>query len=381
MNYVLILKTAEAELRAWRNLSKERRKEITVHCELTRGRKNRNRYNADEEISYNIKKVFDFIESDLVDCRRVVLDITRESSLSSSETRLLASSDGGYKNWVKKVSDANLKNALIRPTLIINPSEQETEDQYNDNLRSQFTEFSKIFDHISYRVSVVYDTEFLYDIHLLKEEIREYIIGGGNFQIMLDFEYLRPSTAGIQANFGADIVRRIRNIVSDVEIVTVATSFPKDISKIGDDFSDEFRLEEVMLNKEINRIQNSEVIYGDYGSINPERNDLIGGPGIYQRARIDFPTDRNTYYYYRVVPIVDKEKKKLISPRSIMYRQAAKLVVSDSRFSNIPDSWGYRKVIEASDSLPDGSSASFWISARMEMHICRQLDRLRSDPG
>lgn len=378
MNYLLLLKAAPAEMRAWKNLSATRKSKIDVHMEITRGRKKITK-NGEPQKEYNIESIYDWVVKEFKGCRGISVDLTREVGLSSNEILALASSKDGYAAWVQKVNELHARNSLVRPTLIVNPDEGDDAAKYEADIFSQFDSFTRNFDHLTYRVSVLHDPEFLSDIEILADRINAFNNAGGTFRIILDFEYISPSTADIQAAYAANIVRELKRLVPLIEIYSVGTSFPKDVTRIGNERTDEFRVSEVHLNRAINRLQNFRVGYGDYGSINPERNDVLGGPGVFMRARVDFPTNRETVYYYRVDPDVDKEAKVLLSPRSIMYKKAAALTVSDPRFLEIGDSWGCRKLQEAATGLPEGSSPSFWISARMEMHICQQLNRLERE--
>ncbi|MCL7999646.1 beta family protein [Brucella sp. 21LCYQ03] len=378
MKYLLLLKSADAEIRAWKNLSAARKSSVEIHCEITRGRKKKNN-DANAPIEYNISKIYEWISKELSPCSKVFVDITRESSLSSVETNNLSKSSNGYSAWVSAVKSLHEKNKAVRPTIIINPSDGDSIDVYRSDIISQFNAFSEVFDHISYRVSVLHDPDFIQDLEIIAGKVNNFIVKGGRFRVLLDFEYISPGTALIQASYAAELVREVNRIIPNVEVFSVGTSFPKDVTRIGGELRDEFRLNEVELNKELNRLQNFPVGYGDYGSINPERNDAMGGPGIFMRARIDYPTDRNTIFYHRVEPKVDKVAKKLLSPRSLMYRDAAKLVVADSSFTPINDSWGCDQVVKAARNLPEGNSPSFWISVRMEAHICRQIDRLLAE--
>jgi hypothetical protein len=77
MTYHLLLKMGDAEIRAWKHLNPARKAELSVHCEITRGRK---RPNKDKlaPIEYNIAKIYSTIAEDFDDCRVCVVDITRE---------------------------------------------------------------------------------------------------------------------------------------------------------------------------------------------------------------------------------------------------------------------------------------------------------------
>lgn len=377
MTYHLLLKTGQAELRAWKNLSSSRKRAVSVHVELTRGRKKPNK-DKSAPIEYNIERLFKCLEDDFQTCRECVVDLTREPLLASSETEALSSPQDGYSRWVGKIRELHAKNQSIRPTFLVNPTGEETFEQYEQALFQQFDSFAQEFDLIVYRVSVIHDADFLEDLKMLAERIQKFINDGNRFRVLLDFEYVQPSTAALHASYAVPIIRDLSDVVDGLEIVSVGTSFPKIITEIGDEDSDSFSLEEVRLNAELNRLQNIEIFYGDYGSINPIRSDIAPPVGAYMRPHVDFTTSDNKVFYHRIKPDVDPKTKTLLSPRLRLYKEAAMLVANDERFTPVPDSWGYNMIVEASRSLPKNSSAEFWISVRMEIHICRQLDRLES---
>lgn len=375
MTYHLLLKTGQAELRAWKNLSVSRKSTIAVHVELTRGRKRRNN-DKSAPVEYDFDKIVRCIVDDFQSCKECTVDITREVSLASAEIEALSSPANGYQSWVGKVRQMRSENPTIRPTLLVNPTGEETYEEYEGAIYAQFDEFAEDFDLITYRAAVIHDADFLADIQILAARINEYLAKGNRFRILLDFEYVQPSTSTLHASYAVPIIRSLNEIVPGVEIVSVGTSFPKLITELGDEDTDTFTLEEVKLNAELNRLQNIPIRYGDYGSINPLRSDSAPPVGPYLRPHVDFITSDGQVLYYRIKPDVDPVTKKLLSPRMRLYKMAASLIVNDSRFSPISDSWGYDKIIEASRGLPEGSSPDFWISVRMEIHICRQLDRL-----
>lgn len=375
MTYHLLLKMGDSEIRAWKNLSAARKAELSVHCEITRGRKRPNK-NKLVPVEYNIEKIYSTIIEDFAECRVCVVDITREPTLRSNETQALGLSVDGYSAWVAKVNELYAANEKIRPTLIINPGEDDDYYQYESNIFAQFDAFAQRFNLISYRVSVLHDDGFVDDLTMLADRANAFIGEGNRFEIVLDFEFIQASTASLHAAYVAPLISQIRSIVPHASIVSLGTSFPKSVTDVGDEERDEFRLEELALYEAISRMQNQPIEYGDYGSINPIRNDTFIPVGSYLRARIDFPTDKKSIYYHRVAPNVDPKTKKLLSPRSSMYKAAAKSVLNDASHSPLPGSWGYDKVVEAATKAPEGSSPSFWISVRMEIHICRRLDAM-----
>ncbi|MCT4654305.1 MAG: beta family protein [Cohaesibacter sp.] len=375
MTYHLLIKTADAEFRAWKMLSDERKKKISVHCEITRGRKKPNK-DKSAPAEYNISKVLDRIKNEFKQSRECVVDLTREETLASTETEWLSQSNEGYRNWVSIVNELSRENDQIRPTILINPGPEDSFEEFRDSLFQQFDSFAKEYDLIAYRASVLHDGGFIDDLEILSDRINKYCADGNTFRLILDFEYIRPQTAELHASYAVNLVREARKVTPDIQIVSVGTSFPKNVTDIGGEENDEFSLEEVALHRALTRLQNTPIEYGDYGSINPIRNDVAPPVGVYLRARIDFPTENNTIVYHRVEPIVDPDSKKLLTSRSSMYKRAAKLLVADERFSLVSDCWGYGEIKHASESVPSGSSPSFWISVRMEIHICRRLDHI-----
>lgn len=375
MTYHLLLKMGDSEIRAWKHLSSERKSALSVHCEITRGRKRPNK-DKSAPIEYNISKIYSSIAEDFAECRVCVIDITREPTLRSSETQALGRSADGYAVWVAKVDELNTKNKKVRPTLIVNPGDDDDYQQYESDIFAQFDAFAQRYDLISYRVSVIHDNSFIDDLTMLAERVNAFIERGNRFEVILDFEFVQASTAELHASYVAPLISQIRTIIPHASIISLGTSFPKSVTDVGDEERDEFRLEELALFEAISRAQNQPIEYGDYGSINPIRNDAFMPVGQYLRARIDFPTDKKSIYYHRVAPNVDATTKKLLSPRSSMYKAAAKSVLADESHSPLRGSWGYDKIVEAATKAPEGSSPSFWISVRMEMHICRRLDAM-----
>ena len=171
-NYFLLFKTADAEKRAWRNLSAKRRSAVTPVVELSRGKKKRNAgkdkagkpLTAEQLLStfgvYGFERNWQTSLELMDDCEWFFLDLTREPSLSCAEIEALGSSSNGYSNWTSFVLERQKEGLNLRPTLIVNPSEGDDEAAYVADLKSQFSAFSGAFDEIAYRVAVTEDDEF-----------------------------------------------------------------------------------------------------------------------------------------------------------------------------------------------------------------------------
>lgn len=372
--YYLLFKTAQAEFRAWKNIAVQYRKRIFPVVELTRGRKIRGSgAGIPEEIWFRTPGIYNFdanvraVAEAFGDHPSISLDLTRETKLSCYEIEELTRSYGGYRAWVNFVAAVSPNFNKVSPVLIVNPEPDENEEMYIQNIEGQFDSFANQVDSITYRASVVEDVGFLVDIEILSSKINEFCGRGGEFIVILDHEFIRPGTGILHAARTLEFVRKITEIVPEATLVVMSTSFPKFIEDIGNPEHDTFPQEERFLYNEIIRNTNlpEKIRYGDYGSINPIRNDDIFTTAW--RPRIDFPVDGRTYYY--------REKKAKENSYSDHYVSVARKVVGDANYSPVPNSWGVKQVEAAAHGQPPGKSPGFWISVRMEIHIRRQIER------
>ena len=103
--------------------------------------------------------------------------------------------------------------------------------------------------------------------------------------------------------------------------------------------------------------------------MNPQRNDnIIMANGWLPKIDVALP---RLVYYKR------ERRPKGTTAYSSTYELVARLATADSRFplSQI-DIWGIRQIVDCSMGSVPSSQPSFWISVRMNTHICQQLLRL-----
>jgi len=403
-NYFLLFKTADAEKRAWRNLSAKRRSAVTPIVELSRGKKKRNAgkdkagkpLTAEQLLStfgvYGFERNWQTSLELMEDCEWFFLDLTREPSLSCAEIEALGSSSNGYSNWTSFVLERQKEGLNLRPTLIVNPAEGDDEAAYVADLKSQFSAFSGAFDEIAYRVAVTEDDEFLFDLVSLKPEIDAFMNKGGRFFVVLDHEYVRPGNGLVHAKRTTQVINSIYAELQGAEIIVLATSFPKSVTDVGDEEHDIFRVEEVFLYEEIKKTHGG-ICYGDYGSINPIRNDeIIITQGW--RPRIDFVSRHkgmNTYYFREKRKVVGTKQvvvkgevktKNILAPYSVHYQSVAKKVMAFAPYYQpVSDSWGDGEIVSAAGGKVGSNSPSHWISVRMEIHISQVLKYFGCDPA
>lgn len=354
--YYLLFKTGDSEFRAIDNTSPSYRKSFMPIIELTRGRKLRGK-----DLS-PIQNRLDTMYK-LFNGGPVCMDITSSERLSNPEIFELYNPENGYINWINflnKVADEGGFSELV-PFIIANYNDSEYQANYSKQIEQLFSHFNRI----AYRNSLI-DEGCYEDIEIIK-----HFIGSSQKLIfIIDCGYV-PS--GAWRNFAEKAITRIENIDryfgKAIEFVVCGTSFPNNVSEIGKDDEDSFGLFEINLHQRVvSALPNINVAYGDYGSINPIRNDNI----VMARGwipRIDVPTKKEIFY---------KKERRGDKSYSDTYSRVARRIVGDSRFPhNLNDNWGVEQIINCAKGASPGSNPSFWISVRMNIHIRQQIERLR----
>lgn len=351
--YSVIIKTGEAEIRAIKNSSKAIINQIFPLIEITRGRKTKDGYPFENRLS-ELKNAFTG--------QMVAIDLTSDRSLSSPEIDKLYDPANGYENWVNFLIDIKNEHVFkeIIPTILLN-----TDDfDYNTNLLLQIQNLKKEFSSVLYRNSIK-DEGCYDDFELLKNEFQAL-----NLSVLIDCEYAAQAT---QNAYSTKVISRIINIKSvlngiNAQYIVSATSFPNNVSELGDTETDTFSLTAIQIYNAVSeKIPN--IIYGDYASIHPTRNDTITmARGWIPRIDVALP---NSIFYHK------KRRPKGISAYSSTYTEVARLVVSDTRFPNyLENNWGIKQIVNCANGAAPGSQPRFWISVRMNIHLEQQVKRI-----
>lgn len=372
-------------MRAYKNLSGDQKRGISPIVELTRGRKNHKSVIEKTNEQYNFSSITNFLDEQLHDSQEFYIDITKERSLSSDRTEGLRDSTGGYSNWVSFIERLRQRKGQVIPVLQVNPLPEQSWTDYERSLRLQFDGLANSSHAIAYRATVKNDNSFDADLFALQERIRDFTAAGGIFRFFLDYDYIRPGTGELHAVEAAEILSVVHDITPWVSPVLIATSFPGSVTDVAGEESGEFSEEEVVFHRVASGLIHNKfanVIFGDYGSINPIRNDGIVMANGW-RPRIDYPFGGERIFYYREKrESVGKGKnKEFVTSYSHHYRSVATSVVKDPRFvsddaSRDFTSWGVQQIRDAAQGNVNSSSPSFWISVRMNIHIQQQLRRL-----
>ncbi len=346
--YGLLFKTGDSEIRALRNFPNK--KGIFPIIELTRGRKTK------KDTVGDIQKRID----QLAECfgnMDIILDLTTEPALSSTQIDILYIPDNGYKNWINFLIEIKGKNIFkdIYPSILLNVDD----DSFEDNLIKQVTSIQQNFNGISYRCNIE-DEGYSDDIEIISKSIST----DKRFFFIIDCSYIRASELFSCKEQTVKIIKDVYDKIPHASFILASTSFP---DKIGEDDSATLQLTEIHLYQEVSKaIPDISIMYSDYGSINPIRNDnVIMANGW--RPRIDIPLETEIFYYRR---------RKIPKGYAATYSLVAVDATRDRRFPSEITNWGTNQIIIAADGASPGSSPSFWISVRMNIYIEQQLKRL-----
>lgn len=358
--YLLIVRTAEAEIRAIGSTNKSELSKIVPLIEITRGRKKTIRpeigapypvYPFENRLA-KLKKYFAN--------QTVAVDVTSDDNLSCDETDRLYEFKDGYKNWCNFLYDLKKENVFnqIIPSLLLSFNDE----KFEENFIAEIKKLEKISSALLYRCNIDYE-DCYEDIDIIVKNKSS----NTKLYILIDCEYVPQA---MLSNVEEKCSARIQNLRSaygeTIDIIVAGTSFPNNVTEIGDTERDEFIISEVKLYENCKKIDPN-IIYGDYGSINPIRNDNI----VMARGwipRIDVAL-QDRYFYHK--------KRREGDSYTNTYKKVAKKVVKDKSFPSDLDCWGIEQ-IKISQRTPTSLIPSFWISVRMNIHIIQQIKRLSS---
>lgn len=353
--YTVVIRTGDAEIRAIENTNRSILEKLFPIIELTRGRK-KTLENKTEIFPFTNK--LNRLKEGLKDLE-VAIDVTSENSLTSPEIDELYEYGNGYEKWVNLVREIWEEKCFrkIVPALVMNFDDP----TFEDNLIKEINQLSRYCDTLLYRNSI--EDEYCYtDLPFILNHLPKDM----HLVVLIDCGY---TSQAMENNVYQKLIKRIENFKTGLlddrcDLVFCATSFPNNISDIGGEEYDEFRIAEVNIHKNIFNLY-PDVFYGDYASINPKRNDNITMARGWI-PRIDVPLLESVYYYRE-----RRAKRAYVDT----YKEVARKTVKDPKFPKDLNCWGCSQ-IENCCKLPPSSSPNYWISVRMNIHIEQQYKRL-----
>ena len=257
------------------------------------------------------------------------------------------------------VFDNNFKSVI--PSVLLNYDD----DDFENNVKSELQQLNVRFNSIMYRYSIG-NEDGIEDLRLITANFPK----TKELLVVVDCEYVPVSTISTTVTACNAIIPRIKSVLEDrkYKIVLVSTTYPNNVAETNDEFADDIPLREIDLYNGVVK-ENKEVIYGDYGTVNPKRNDSIVMANGWL-PKIDVALQTLVYYNRRRRP-------SRTTAYSSTYEQVARLATADSRFPlSLIDVWGIRQIVNCSMGSVPSSQPSFWISVRMNTHICQQVIRL-----
>ena len=360
IKYIPIIKTGESELRALANIDNSVKDFITPLFEITRGRR------LPKSSESFIDKKIDFLSSNFYNTL-FILDLTSDKTLSNNEIEQLHSSKENYQNWISFC--INNKNNFGSFYPVIQIEEEDDYNKYISKLYEQVKALTKEFDFIVFRSQNESEAmDLITDIkELLDKDINNDYCISEKIIYVLDYKYVKDINKCINT---AKVFIKALNTLGIKNIVISSTSFPSNVSEYMAEVDNiDFDIKEIELYKILYKDINTSginLIYSDYASINPIRNDNIYARGWI--PRIDVPSNDKKIYCSR-----KRRDKATNESYAKVYAQIAKQIVTCKYFTNLfieqIISWGHFEVTNAAEDNVGGATPSFWISTRMSMYL------------
>ena len=337
--YVAILRTREAELKAFRHLDAETRSSLLPVMEFTRSR--RGKKNPSGAVAKCVEEVLSMMDDDYF-----IADVTTLTALGSSETQALLDPTNSFGNWRSFV--AGLGRTCIPVIHLTDPfSAQSVRDQAVALVRNSGLVAVRIPP--GYPDVAVLEQELMSALGDLKRVI---LICDAGFVDRNSYSQIAIAAFLTLQHFGS---RTLHSIIA-------SSCFPPSVvlPNYGGDAYGKFALLEVAMSDWMKAQAGlGHVLHGDYGLIYPE--DVISTATRWV-PRVDVPLNTELFYHrYR---------------RDVGgYVEAAKRALRDPDYRLIP-CWAHDNVTEAANGTPMGRSPSHWIAVRVNFHLNRQVSRL-----
>jgi hypothetical protein len=343
IQYTPLLRTRTAELHGYSELRGEIKESILPIFELTRSRPSKRNPGAD-----CWKRLENIVEGH--GSSPFILDLTSELDLQDQRIGdILGSPERGFERWIDFLLEVENLGLDVVPVIHFMEGEE-------GNVRKQIAKLSKKYEMIAFRVPFN-DPSIMEYIKLIRsEEVNEKCL------LLIDCGYVESRNLQIFST-------NVRNLIGDklfdkFEISILGSGFPPSVAPFGQ-VNGSIPLNEVLLNDLVKAGSSRKIIYGDYSSIHPIRFDGFGQ----WVPRIDFPLDRECYYYR-------------FRRDDGSYEEAAKRILRDPRYKKISSTptWGEKEISSAAKGDINGASPQYWISVRVNLHISRQYQRVSAEP-
>lgn len=360
-NYSPILKTTDAELRGFDQLSDDVKDSIFPIFELTRSRKTKN--NPERTVEKRMDSLKDILGSD----RPFILDVTAHEDLMNEEIENLGNEVQGFANWCEFVKAYKTKEHLnLIPVIHMLPPEYDAED----DVKTQIQNLSESFDLLAFRFApfdYAEDPTSLPTIEELSDELDSYlkiISGTLNFNrliFILDAQYIDQFKFNKKLDVLKQLISRLELFNEPKKTIILSSSFPIYVVGHEDGCEDDEGSITIHEKNFYQRLANESSIaltYGDYGSIHPHRLKAGGGNWV---PRIDYPLNNNIIY------------KRFRRDDGGYILCANEMIIEEDFLDNQVNCWGLEQIHHAVNDEPVGKSPAFWISVRINLFISRLI--------
>lgn len=339
--YVCILRTRDAELKGFAELSVATKNSILPVIEYTKSR--RTPKNTEGSVSVCVSKIEGMLEG-----RPYIADVTTMSSLSNAETERLLEQDKGFRAWRTFVVTFLSKNAIpvIHLTDPLDPA----------SVVLQCKTFADLGDgKVAVRIPPGYE-----ELDNLKATLIGALGGLSKVYLICDAEFVNEQTVvDVCSEASATLLAAGPNFA---ERIVASSSFPSSVvlPGYGKDAYGKFSLQEVWLSEQLKKVPSLEsVIHGDYALIHPADFEGVVTNWV---PRVDVPLDKHLFYHrYR------RDKGG--------YEKAAKCAFADADYVALT-CWAHENIKSAASGAVQGKSPAHWIAVRVNMHISRQVQRI-----
>lgn len=341
-NYFPIIKTTEAELKAYENLPIEIKNNILPIIELTRSRRSKKNYIGD--IDKNIEKLGKILPSNAY----FILDISMDKFLINNQLSNFLKSTNNFIEWCNYVK--NLKNQF--PNLI--PIIHYDVDFISDNI-GEVKFLDKFFDYLAFKVDIDDNQSINYIDEVLKH------LNPNKMILILDkgFVDVRDTKQGDASHLFFPILTELTNkhyYNNLPKIVYTLSSFPTSVLSSGYNSGDKSQghFPAVEIFTGLTLAKKYRISHGDYASIHPVRYETYAT----LTPRIDF-INKNCFFYFRTSiesgGYITSAQKTITSP---MYHIIEK-----------PTIWADQEIALAAQGKPTHRNPSHWIAVRMNRYI------------
>lgn len=339
-SYVPIIKSTDAELRGYENLSENVKTSVLPVFELTKSR--RSKLNPHGDITRRVEQI-----RDVVGGRPFVLDLTAHEDLMNYQIEDLLDEDDGFDAWCSFVEKLSPETAII-------PVVHAYEDGDLAEVAAAAKRLEKACGKVAFRADAFDD-----DTNVYIEAIYRGITSRDNLIVVIDCGYV---DAASRSSIASDAVARLQQLAAigfPGGVAVAGSSFPVSpaMHPEGQDDAGELPMEEVFLFDEVlASFPDVSVAYGDYAAIHPIRYQTRGGSWV---PRVDVSLE-DSYIYHRY------------RRNDGGYVRAANAMVNDEKYEPI-GCWGDEQIELAASGEPSGLSPAFWISVRLNIHVTKRV--------